>query len=173
MSIDLYGRDAVLTPIRQILDSLQRERTAMTVSVRRFPSGRTTSYEPSSRVSPSPVGKCCAPRRYSAPVLHRKVLAQMLGQTTVSLLPVWEEALSSELLVPDGDELAFAHEVLRRAVAESLPPAIGGDAVKREHGRLPPWQQDTADVLDIDQSAPQAIAEPGRIPSPSNARPAR
>lgn len=163
MSIDLYDRDAVLTPIRQMLDSFQRENG----------SDRLNPPLPERvhnvvRTLLAGVSVPCRQMLCTAAVLGSRldpeVLAQMLGQTTVALLPVWEEALSSEVLVPDGDELAFAHELLRRAVAESLPPAIR-DAVKREHGRLAPCQHGTADVLNFDKNAPQMIKQLGENPA--------
>ncbi|MEV0591408.1 helix-turn-helix transcriptional regulator [Nonomuraea cavernae] len=67
--------------------------------------------------------------------LDLDVLAEMLGQTAAALLPAWEEALARGLLVASGGELAFAHEPLRCAVADSVPPAVR-DAVRRQYERL-------------------------------------
>jgi DNA-binding CsgD family transcriptional regulator len=69
------------------------------------------------------------------PVLDPALLATMLGQSTAALLPAWEEALGGGVLVRQGGELAFGQELLRQAVAESLPPAIR-DALRDQRDRL-------------------------------------
>jgi DNA-binding CsgD family transcriptional regulator len=58
------------------------------------------------------------------PAVDPDKAAEMLGQSTAALLPVWEEALSSGVLRQDQGRVVFTHELMRRAVAESLPAAI-------------------------------------------------
>lgn len=47
-------------------------------------------------------------------------LAEMLGEPIGRLLPALEEAESAEVVVPSGDTLRFRHDLLWRAVAETL-----------------------------------------------------
>jgi DNA-binding CsgD family transcriptional regulator len=62
-------------------------------------------------------------------------LARLLGQTTAGLLPTIEEALSSGLLVCDGELLAFSHELVRGIVAAALPRSVRG-ALREEVDRV-------------------------------------
>lgn len=50
--------------------------------------------------------------------------AEILGESPGSLLATLEEALSAHLLVAAPDGLAFQHEFVRKAVAQTLPTAI-------------------------------------------------
>ncbi|HEY0358052.1 MAG TPA: AAA family ATPase [Mycobacteriales bacterium] len=50
--------------------------------------------------------------------------AEMLGETTAALLPALEELLRAGMLVTDGRELAFRHEVVWHAVLASLPEPV-------------------------------------------------
>jgi len=51
-------------------------------------------------------------------------LAELLSNSAAGLLRPVEEALVSGLIVTDGEGLAFAHELVRSAVAESLPAEV-------------------------------------------------
>ncbi len=51
-------------------------------------------------------------------------LAGLLRETTVALLPMIEEALSSGLLVSADDGLTFSHDLVRDVVAGTLPVSI-------------------------------------------------
>ena len=51
-------------------------------------------------------------------------LADMVRDTAARLLPEVEEALASGLFVSDGDRLGFAHELVRAAVAGSVPGSV-------------------------------------------------
>jgi DNA-binding CsgD family transcriptional regulator len=53
-------------------------------------------------------------------------LAGLMRRHPASLVPAVEEALASGLLVGRGDRLAFPHELVRRQVAQSLPPSVRG-----------------------------------------------
>ncbi len=67
-------------------------------------------------------------------------LADLLGDTAAALVGTVEEALSAGLLVGGGEMLGFGHELVRRAVAESLPLPIHRalrDDVRRRRGRRP------------------------------------
>jgi DNA-binding CsgD family transcriptional regulator len=74
------------------------------------------------------------------PVVDPDKGAKMLGQSTAVLLPVWEEALSSGVLRQDRGQIVFAHELMRRAVAETLPAAIRDALIEQcralEPGRI-------------------------------------
>lgn len=59
------------------------------------------------------------PDRFSA-----GLLAAMLGRQPVSLLSALEEAVRADLLVEDGEELKFRHDLLREATRQSLPQSL-------------------------------------------------
>ena len=66
-------------------------------------------------------------------------LADMMRDTAARLLPAIEEALASGLLISDGDRLGFAHELVRAAVAGSVPATVHRalrDEVERRTGGL-------------------------------------
>ena len=59
------------------------------------------------------------PDRFSA-----GLLAAMLDRQPVSLLSALEEAVRAELLVEDGEQLRFRHDLLREATRQSLPRSL-------------------------------------------------
>lgn len=61
--------------------------------------------------------------------------AEMLGGTTAALLPALEEAFAAGMLVTDGQELAFRHEVVWQAVLASVPEPVRA-ALHRQIGAL-------------------------------------
>ncbi|RKR90388.1 regulatory LuxR family protein [Micromonospora pisi] len=60
------------------------------------------------------LGKCFA-------VQH---VAEMLHETTATLLPALEETLSAGLLVGHSERLTFSHEIVWQAVTESMPQSV-------------------------------------------------
>jgi len=71
------------------------------------------------------------------PQLDPQRIADMLGGTTAGLLPAWEEALMSEIVVRQGDAVVFAHELLREAVNQLLPNPIR-EALEVQRQRFAP-----------------------------------
>lgn len=71
------------------------------------------------------------------PDLDLDRIAEMVGRPTAVLLPAWQEALDADLLRPSGSDLVFVHEVLRQAVAASMPAAIRR-ALVRQHEQVAP-----------------------------------
>jgi DNA-binding CsgD family transcriptional regulator len=59
------------------------------------------------------------PDRFSA-----GLLAAMLGRQPASLLSAVEEAVRVDLLVEDGEQLRFRHDLLREATRQSLPQSL-------------------------------------------------
>ena len=59
------------------------------------------------------------PDRFSA-----GLLAAMLDRQPVSLLSALEEAVRAELLIEDGEQLRFRHDLLREATRQSLPRSL-------------------------------------------------
>ncbi|MFG1930754.1 ATP-binding protein [Mycobacterium sp. NPDC048908] len=59
------------------------------------------------------------PDRFSA-----RLLAAMLDRRPVSLLSALEEAVGADLLVEDGEQLRFRHDLLREATRQSLPQSL-------------------------------------------------
>ncbi|WP_424080123.1 ATP-binding protein [Mycobacterium sp.] len=59
------------------------------------------------------------PDRFSA-----GLLAAMLDRQPVSLLSALEEAVRADLLVDDGEQLRFRHDLLREATRQSLPQSL-------------------------------------------------
>src|SRR4029077_19308924 len=59
------------------------------------------------------------PDRFSA-----GLLAAMLGRQPVSLMAAVEEAVRADLLVEDGEQLRFRHDLLREATRQSLPQSL-------------------------------------------------
>ncbi|MFE7779034.1 LuxR C-terminal-related transcriptional regulator [Streptomyces sp. NPDC057445] len=51
-------------------------------------------------------------------------LAAMQRETTASLLPALNEAMAAGLLICPGEQAVLQHELIRRAIAEELPPAV-------------------------------------------------
>ncbi|GAA3349393.1 hypothetical protein GCM10020358_71360 [Amorphoplanes nipponensis] len=67
------------------------------------------------------------------PSLDLDRIAEMVERPAAVLLPAWQEAFDAGLLrSSDGGDLVFAHEVLRRAIAGSMPAAIRC-ALLRQH----------------------------------------
>jgi DNA-binding CsgD family transcriptional regulator len=62
-------------------------------------------------------------------------LAAMLGKPTSDVMPMLDEAMTAGILVAGADQLAFRHELLRRAVIETLAPPIRL-ALHREAGQM-------------------------------------
>jgi DNA-binding NarL/FixJ family response regulator len=60
----------------------------------------------------------------------------MTGSSVAALLPAWQEALDADLLRAGDGTLHFRHELLRRAVAASLPAALR-NALAREREQVP------------------------------------
>jgi DNA-binding CsgD family transcriptional regulator len=65
-------------------------------------------------------------------------LAGLLRETTAALLPTIEEALSSGLLVSADDGLTFSHDLVRDAVADTLPATIRAALRDEVGGRTVP-----------------------------------
>ncbi len=107
----------------------------------------------------------CRQLLYTAAVLgpypDPELLAQMLGQSTAALLPVWEEAMHSDVLVRDGGGLVFAHELLRHAVAEALPVALRR-ALEGQRDRLAAAPPDATAAAPHVPAAPAAPAGPAQ-----------
>ena len=61
--------------------------------------------------------------------------AMMLGQTPAALLPAVEELMAAGILAAAEDEFSFRHELLRRAVHDTIPPP-GLRALHRQYGQL-------------------------------------
>jgi len=59
------------------------------------------------------------PDRFSA-----GLLAAMLGRQPASLMSALEEAVCADLLVDDGEQLRFRHDLLREATRQSLPQSL-------------------------------------------------
>src|SRR4029077_11919988 len=59
------------------------------------------------------------PDRFSA-----GLFGAMLGRQPASLMAVVQEAVRAELLVDDGDQLRFRHDLLREATRQSLPQSL-------------------------------------------------
>jgi len=59
------------------------------------------------------------PDRFSA-----GLLAAMLDRQPVSLMSALEEAVRADLLVEDGEQLRFRHDLLREATRQSLPQSL-------------------------------------------------
>jgi DNA-binding CsgD family transcriptional regulator len=59
------------------------------------------------------------PDRFSA-----GLLAAMLERQPASLLSAVQEAVRADLLVEDGEQLRFRHDLLREAARQSLPPSL-------------------------------------------------
>ena len=61
--------------------------------------------------------------------------AAMLGGTAAALLPAVEEMMTAGLLTAADDAFFFRHELLRRAVRDTIPaPALA--ALHRQYGQL-------------------------------------
>jgi len=72
------------------------------------------------------------------PSLDLDRIAEMVGRPTAVLLPAWQEALEADLLRSSDGDLVFVHEVLRRAVADSMPAALRSALVRQYEQAAPP-----------------------------------
>jgi DNA-binding CsgD family transcriptional regulator len=70
--------------------------------------------------------------------------AAMLGQTSAALLPAVEEIMAGGLLAAVDDGFCFRHELLRRAVRDTIP-SPGRTALHRQYGQLLLRRGDAAD----------------------------
>jgi len=61
--------------------------------------------------------------------------ATMLGETPAALLPAVEEMMAAGLVTAADDAFSFRHELLRRAVRDTIPPP-GVKALHRQYGAL-------------------------------------
>lgn len=72
-------------------------------------------------------------------------IAQILGESTASVLPALREALESRIMVCEGDTMAFRHELVRQALLATLPGPLRGSLhrqaaemiINRDDGVLP------------------------------------
>jgi ATP/maltotriose-dependent transcriptional regulator MalT len=55
---------------------------------------------------------------------HVKDVADMMGEPPSRLLPTVEEARAAGVVIPTGDMLAFRHDLLWRAVTETIPESM-------------------------------------------------
>lgn len=62
-------------------------------------------------------------------------VAEMLGQPSAVVLPAVNEALTSGVLVPDGETLAFRDGVTWRAISEAVPEPLSR-ALHRQFGQI-------------------------------------
>jgi DNA-binding CsgD family transcriptional regulator/tetratricopeptide (TPR) repeat protein len=70
-----------------------------------------------------------------APSFPLEDAAAMLGQTPAAMLPAVEEMMAGGLLTAVDDAFCFRHELLRRAVRDTIaPPAL--TALHRQYGQL-------------------------------------
>ena len=74
-------------------------------------------------LSDSAIGGGAGGRGAAGPVLGR-LLAAMLDRQPASLLSALEEAVRADLLVEDGEQLRFRHDLLREATRQSLPQSL-------------------------------------------------
>jgi DNA-binding CsgD family transcriptional regulator len=63
-------------------------------------------------------------------------MAEMVGATPASLLNTVEELIRADILVDDGDALAFRHDILREAVLESMPSSARRALERQAAGAL-------------------------------------
>jgi len=61
--------------------------------------------------------------------------AEMLGETPVMLLPAVEEAMDAAIVTAAEHAFTFRHELLRRVVADMIPPP-GRQALHRQYGEI-------------------------------------
>jgi DNA-binding CsgD family transcriptional regulator len=76
-------------------------------------------------------------------------LAGLMRRGPASLVPAVEEALATGLLVGRGERLAFPHELVRRQVAQSLPPSVRGTLcpdVRPPGSTVTPRRESTVDT---------------------------
>jgi predicted ATPase len=66
-------------------------------------------------------------------VFSLEEVAAMTGEPASRLLPAVEEALAAEVLIEEGDRIAFRHDLLRQAVDQDLPRPVR-EALHRDAG---------------------------------------
>ncbi|WP_275415256.1 helix-turn-helix transcriptional regulator [Planotetraspora silvatica] len=64
-----------------------------------------------------------------------KDLAEILGESTIGLLPMVEEAMSAGIVEPAGDQLTFRHDLLWQAVVGTIPTPVR-QALHRDAGEM-------------------------------------
>jgi DNA-binding CsgD family transcriptional regulator len=57
-------------------------------------------------------------------LFNAALLANMLERKPAALVSAVEEAIRADLLMEDGDDLRFRHDLLREATRQSLPPSL-------------------------------------------------
>ena len=78
------------------------------------------------------------------PTFHLEDAAQMLGATPAALLPAVEESIEAAIIAAAEDTFTFRHELLRRALEETIPlPARR--ALHRQYGEILLAQGNCAD----------------------------
>ncbi|MGV9878557.1 helix-turn-helix transcriptional regulator [Streptomyces sp. NPDC003006] len=99
---------------------------------------RATALQPGTRLL---LDVACVLGRTALP----EDIAQMLGETTASMLPALREALETRIMVCEGDAVAFRHELVRQALLATLPGPLRGSlhrqaaemVIGRDGGVLP------------------------------------
>jgi DNA-binding CsgD family transcriptional regulator len=79
------------------------------------------------------------------PAFRLEDAAEMLCQTPATLLPAVEEAMDAAIMTAAEHAFTFRHQILRRAVAEIIPPPAG-DALHRQYGEMLLARSDSADL---------------------------
>lgn len=85
---------------------------------------RATALQPGTRLL---LDVACVLGRTAPP----EDIAQILGETTASMLPALREALESRIMVCEGDTVAFRHELVRQALLAALPGPLRGSLHRR------------------------------------------
>lgn len=62
-------------------------------------------------------------------------VARMLGETPAALLPAVEETMTAGITTADENKFSFRHQLLRRAVGETIPQP-GRKALHRQYGQI-------------------------------------
>jgi DNA-binding CsgD family transcriptional regulator len=99
--------------------------------------------------------------------------AEMLGKTPAGLLPRVEEAMDTGLMTAADNAFSFRHELLRRAIADMIPPPAR-KALHRQYGQFllsrgqtaalaaghllqAAYRGDPASLVDLDSAAAHAL----------------
>jgi DNA-binding NarL/FixJ family response regulator len=69
------------------------------------------------------------------PAFRLEDVAEMLGQTPATLLPAVEEAMDAAIVTAAENAFTFRHQLLRRAVGETIPPPAR-NALHRQYGEI-------------------------------------
>lgn len=130
------GADGNPAALVALLDGLVEEHCVRVTDGRALPAGdlmnglvprrfsalvrdRVTALQPGTRML---LDVACVLGRAALP----EDMAQILGETTASVLPALREALDSRILVCEGDVVAFQHEIVRQALLSTLPGPLRG-----------------------------------------------